>query len=294
MQGRTSCPAARGEEHSRRAAVSHKATPYISPEERRLTQVNMEPLLKLLRQNALESPRNLAKMLDMDEAAVRARIEEYERKGIIRGYQAVVNEDQLHLNVVHAAIEVKVTPEREGGFDRIAERIGKFPEVDSAVPDVGPLRSAALRDRPRPERGAGRFSWPGNWPRWKASRPPPRAPAQHVQGTRHFDEGDGGHCTLSLPVNSSSAGARPAALGIATFFDIVSTRRDVISLGIGEPDFVTPWHVREAAIVALERGATSYTSNRGLLRLRKAIAAYVERMFASPTILKPRSSSPWA
>lgn len=91
----------------------------------------MEELLKLLKQNALESPRNLAKMLNMDENDVRRKIEEYEKKGIIRGYQALVNEDRLDLDIVHAVIEVKVTPEREGGFDRVAARISKFPEVDS-------------------------------------------------------------------------------------------------------------------------------------------------------------------
>ena len=63
--------------------------------------------------------------------------------------------------------------------------------------------------------------------------------------------------------------------GIRDFFDIVSTRRDVISLGIGEPDFETPWHIREASIYALDHGATSYTANLGLLELRQAIAAYV-------------------
>jgi aminotransferase len=64
--------------------------------------------------------------------------------------------------------------------------------------------------------------------------------------------------------------------GIRDFFDIVSSREDVISLGIGEPDFVTPWHIREAAALALDRGVTSYTSNMGLLSLRSGIARYVE------------------
>ena len=67
--------------------------------------------------------------------------------------------------------------------------------------------------------------------------------------------------------------------GIRDFFDIVSTMKDVISLGIGEPDFDTPWHVRESTVYALERGATHYTSNMGLLELRKAIAKYVAKMF---------------
>lgn len=63
--------------------------------------------------------------------------------------------------------------------------------------------------------------------------------------------------------------------GIRDFFEIVQTMSDVISLGIGEPDFVTPWHIREAAIYALEKGKTSYTSNLGTPRLRSAIATYL-------------------
>ena len=63
--------------------------------------------------------------------------------------------------------------------------------------------------------------------------------------------------------------------GIRDFFEIVQSMQGVISLGIGEPDFVTPWHIREAAIYALEQGKTGYTSNLGLLRLREAIADYI-------------------
>jgi aminotransferase len=64
--------------------------------------------------------------------------------------------------------------------------------------------------------------------------------------------------------------------GIRDFFEIVSKMKDVISLGIGEPDFDTPWHIREAAIYALEKGKTHYTSNLGLVELRRAISTYVE------------------
>jgi aminotransferase len=60
--------------------------------------------------------------------------------------------------------------------------------------------------------------------------------------------------------------------GIRDFFEIVQSMSDVISLGIGEPDFVTPWHIREAAIYSLEKGRTGYTSNLGLPRLRRAIS----------------------
>src|SRR5215212_6192165 len=63
--------------------------------------------------------------------------------------------------------------------------------------------------------------------------------------------------------------------GIREFFEIVQNQSGVISLGVGEPDFVTPWHIREAAIYALERGKTGYTSNLGLLKLREAIAAHL-------------------
>jgi len=67
--------------------------------------------------------------------------------------------------------------------------------------------------------------------------------------------------------------------GIRDFFEIVQGMKDVISLGVGEPDFVTPWHIREAAIYALEQGKTSYTSNLGLLKLREAIAVSLHRNF---------------
>src|SRR5688500_2161967 len=67
--------------------------------------------------------------------------------------------------------------------------------------------------------------------------------------------------------------------GIRDFFELVQGMKDVISLGVGEPDFVTPWHIREAAIFALERGKTSYTSNLGLLKLREAIAVSLQKHF---------------
>ena len=70
--------------------------------------------------------------------------------------------------------------------------------------------------------------------------------------------------------------------GIRAFFDIVAQRKDVISLGVGEPDFDTPWHVSRAAVAALENGQTHYTSNLGTPELRQAIAAYLKRRFNAP------------
>lgn len=67
--------------------------------------------------------------------------------------------------------------------------------------------------------------------------------------------------------------------GIRDFFELVIGRDDVISLGVGEPDFVTPWRIREAAIYSLEKGQTTYTSNMGLLPLREKISQYVSGFF---------------
>ena len=67
--------------------------------------------------------------------------------------------------------------------------------------------------------------------------------------------------------------------GIRKFFDIVSEMKDAISLGVGEPDFDTPWHIREEGIYSLERGRTYYTSNAGLQELKDEVALYQERRF---------------
>ncbi len=75
---------------------------------------------------------------------------------------------------------------------------------------------------------------------------------------------------ISQKVNSVSPS------GIRKFFDLLSSMEGVISLGVGEPDFVTPWHIREAAIYSVEKGYTMYTSNYGLLQLRQELAKYLE------------------
>ena len=67
--------------------------------------------------------------------------------------------------------------------------------------------------------------------------------------------------------------------GIRKFFDIVSEMKDAISLGVGEPDFDTPWHIREEGIYSLEQGRTFYTSNAGLKELKEEIANYLKRRF---------------
>ncbi|MBR4125880.1 MAG: hypothetical protein IKR13_06715, partial [Victivallales bacterium] len=94
--------------------------------------------------------------------------------------------------------------------------------------------------------------------------------------------------SVSRSLRKSSIVPRPrvaphiAALpksGIRDFFELVNAMEDVISLGIGEPDFVTPWKIREATIYSLQRGYTHYTSNLGDPKLRQAVCKYFARRF---------------
>lgn len=77
------------------------------------------------------------------------------------------------------------------------------------------------------------------------------------------------------PLSETIVGIKPS--GIRRFFDIAAERKDTISLGVGEPDFDTPWHVRDEGIYSLEKGRTFYTSNAGLMELRQEICKYLER-----------------
>jgi DNA-binding Lrp family transcriptional regulator len=91
----------------------------------------MDPLLKLLHGNAALKPSQLAPMLNMSESEVSAAIKAYETSHVILGYRTILNEEKLGLEIVRAVIEVKITPERQGGFDRLADRIAKYDEVRS-------------------------------------------------------------------------------------------------------------------------------------------------------------------
>jgi len=91
----------------------------------------MEPLLKCLQENAAFQPGQLAKMLQLSEAEVAAKIKAYESEQVILGYRAILNEEKIGVDIVRAVIEVRITPERGGGFDRLAERIAKYDEVRS-------------------------------------------------------------------------------------------------------------------------------------------------------------------
>ena len=91
----------------------------------------MDPLLRLLNENATLKPAQLAAMLNLTEADVAAKIKGYETDQVILAYRTILNEEKLGVEAVRAVIEVKITPERGGGFDRLAERIAKYSEVNS-------------------------------------------------------------------------------------------------------------------------------------------------------------------
>ncbi len=82
------------------------------------------------------------------------------------------------------------------------------------------------------------------------------------------------------PISETVRQLQPS--GIRRFFDVANTMEDVISLGVGEPDFDTPWHIREEGIYSLEQGRTFYTSNAGLMELKKEIVRYLDRRFHLP------------
>ncbi len=90
-----------------------------------------DPLLQLLRSKGRYSHEQLAEMLSMSADEVAARIQELEKEGTIMGYHAVINPESLNDQAVSAFIEVKLTPERGGGFDRLAMRIARFDQVVS-------------------------------------------------------------------------------------------------------------------------------------------------------------------
>jgi DNA-binding Lrp family transcriptional regulator len=103
------------------------------PSERRrdIMDSSMQALIQLLQHNPLMPREDIARLLDLSVEGVNEQIARLEADGVIIGYQTVINREKWNPDAVTAVIEVKITPERDGGFDRIAERIAKFEEVQS-------------------------------------------------------------------------------------------------------------------------------------------------------------------
>ncbi len=91
----------------------------------------MDPLLQLLQQNALLTSEKLSQLLNIPVEEVKQKIDTYEKERVILGYKAIINDEKRNQELVKAVIEVRVSPQREGGFDRTAERISQFEEVTS-------------------------------------------------------------------------------------------------------------------------------------------------------------------
>ena len=91
----------------------------------------MKKLLKLLEKNALLSERELALMCEKEEGDIKKMIDEYEKEGVILGYTTVIDWDKIDSEQVNALIELKVSPQRDSGYDAIAEKIYNYTEVDS-------------------------------------------------------------------------------------------------------------------------------------------------------------------
>ena len=117
----------------------------------------MDEILEILQRNAKADPKDIARQLNMSEAAVVKKIAEYEKKGVIIKYKAVINKDLIkdEKEEVTALIEVSVTPQKDRGFESIAERVYRFPEVFACYLLSGGYRkpacypAACLRARDR-------------------------------------------------------------------------------------------------------------------------------------------------
>lgn len=91
----------------------------------------MDPILQVLEENARTSDETISQMVGKPVAEVKARIQELEEEKVIVAYKAIIDDEKANRNLVRAVIEVKITPEREGGFNRLASRIAKYEEVKS-------------------------------------------------------------------------------------------------------------------------------------------------------------------
>ena len=163
-------------------------------------------------------------------------------------------------------IEVKVTPQRNQGFDRIAERIYNYPEVNAVYLISGgydfliTLKARTLKEVS--EFVSGKL----------APLDAVLSTATHFVLKKYKDHGAVlvakteserivGDTVMRNPLAKKVVEIEPS--GIRKFFDVVNEMKDAISLGVGEPDFDTPWRIREEGIYSLEKGRTFYTSNSG-------------------------------
>ena len=226
-----------------------------------------EQILSIIEKNSRIDMKELAVILGVEEIDVANELKKLEEEGVICGYHTMIDWEKTSIEKVTALIEVRITPQRGKGFGNLAERIYKYPEVNSVYLISGgydllvTLEGRSLKDvssfvSDKLSTLEGVLSTATHF-------------VQKIRG--YQGEGD----AMRNPLSDKVVDIKPS--GIRKFFDIVSEMEDAISLGVGEPDFDTPWHIRDEGIYSLEKGRTFYTSNAGLVELRKEISQYIDR-----------------
>ena len=220
----------------------------------------MNKLLEIISKNNDFTTAQLAAMLNESEKDVARQLKDLKDRGIVRGSKAVVDWDKVLDTGVTAIIEMKVTPKAETGFDEIAKIIMSYDNVDSVY-----LAASSRYDLITIVRGKNI-----------------QEIAEFVSKRLSTIENVMGTATNFVLMQYKGDGI--AFYGDEEdeqrkFFDIANEMDNVISLSIGEPDFTTPWHVRQEGIESLRKGHTWYSPNRGFLELRKQISKYYARRF---------------
>ena len=235
-----------------------------------------EKILTFIEKNSRIDLKELAIILGVDEASVVNELQKMEEEHIICGYHTLIDWDKAGIEKVTALIEVRVTPQRGMGFDKVAERIYNYPEVNSVYLISGgfdfmvTIEGKTLRevsqfvsDKLSPLDSV--LSTKTNFI-LKKYKDHGTVMAEQAKDER-----------MRNPLSKTITTIQPS--GIRKFFDIVHEMKDAISLGVGEPDFDTPWHIRDEGIYSLEKGRTFYTSNAGLKELKIEIDKYLKRRF---------------
>src|SRR4030042_1539607 len=191
-------------------------------------------LLQILENNSRLSATEIATMTNLTPAEVESRIHALETAGVICKYTTVINWEKAGNGEVSSIIELKVSPERDFGYDRIAERLSRFRQVKTLRLMTGTYDLQLL-----------------------------------LRGVR-----------MRNFISDRAQNIPPS--GIRKFFDLALTMEDVISLGVGEPDFRTPWNICESSIYSIEQGVTSDTPNKGLPILREPLSDSLQQHYNLP------------
>ena len=240
----------------------------------------MEKILKILEENARISLEDIATMVESTPEEVAKQIDAYQQAHVINGYKALIDWDKAGADRVQAIIELRVSPKRDCGFDEVAANIARFDEVDSVMLMSGGYDLSLVMSGKSFQDIA----------LFVAKRLSPLddvlSTATHfvlrtykkdgvLYGLEPTDERELAVMDYAKIISAAARDMRPS--GIRKFFDIAAEMKDCISLGVGEPDFKTPWTVRDAGIRSLEKGRTWYTSNSGLAELREETCNYLSR-----------------